>query len=72
MPDLPVVPSPRCIHLHSKAMMVHGEAFADDPDYQAGLSSMWCVLTGRGLGPDGGEVDFDACSDPKRGCYQEY
>ena len=72
MTDLPVVPPPRCMHLHSKAMMVHGEAFADDPDFQEGLSNMWCVLTARGLGPDGGEVGLECCSDSHRSCYQEY
>jgi hypothetical protein len=69
MTDLPVVPTPRCMNLHSKAMMVHGEGFADDPE---ALANMWCVLTGRGLGPDGGEVALDCCNDRARGCYQEY
>ena len=72
MTDLPLVPPPRCMNLHSKAMMVHGEAFADDPDFQAGLSNMWCVLTARVLGPDGAEVGLEVCSDPNRGCYREF
>ena len=38
MTELPQVPSPRCIHLYSKAMAVHGEGFEDDPDFQAGLT----------------------------------
>lgn len=60
------------MNLNSKAMMVHGESFADDPDFQDGLSNMWCTQTGRGLGPDGGDVALDCCSDRTRGCYQEY
>ena len=50
MTELPQVP--RCIHLQSKAMAVHGEDFANDPDYQDGMSSCWCVQTARTLGPD--------------------
>ena len=70
--ELPQVRPPRCIYLASKAMAVHGEAFEEDPDYQAGLSNFWCNLTARGLGPDNGDVDLDACCDPTRNCYREY
>ena len=72
MSELPQVPPPRCIHLHGKALAVHGEGFEDDPDYQAGLSDLWCVRTARPLGPDGGEVGLRECRDPERDCYQEY
>jgi hypothetical protein len=71
MTELPQVP-PRCIHLQSKAMAVHGEGFENDPDYQDGLADFWCVQTARGLGPDDGAVGPKPCSDPDRGCYQEY
>ena len=50
MTELPQSKPPRCIHLCSKAMSVHGESFEDDPDYQAGLSDVWCLLTSRGHG----------------------
>lgn len=66
------LPQIRCIHLQGKAMAVHGEAFADDPDYQDGLSDLWCVQTGRGLGPDNGGVGLKPCSDPDRDCFREY
>ncbi len=72
MSELPQVPPPRCIHLHCKAMAVYGEAFEDDPDYQAGLTDFWCVHTARPLGPDGGEVGLRECRHPERDCYQEY
>jgi hypothetical protein len=72
MSDLPQVPAPRCIHLCSKALMVHGESFADDPAYQAGFDHAWCGLTGRPLGPDDDDVAWDRCSDPARGCYKEF
>lgn len=72
MSELPQVRAPRCVNISCKAMMVYGEAFESDPDYQAGMDSMWCVMTAQGLGPDGGEVSMDACCDPKRGCYKEF
>lgn len=72
MSELPQVSSPRCIHLHSKAMAVHGEAFAEDPDYQAGLSDFWCLQTARPLGPDDEEVSDADCCDPGRACYEPY
>jgi hypothetical protein len=53
-------------------MAVHGEAFAEDPDYQAGLTDFWCLQTGKALGPDDGEVDMVDCCDPGRPCYREY
>ena len=71
--ELPQVPAPpRCIHLQSKAMAVHGEQFESDPDYEAGLTECWCVKTARSLGPDDGTVSLKACSDPERDCYQEF
>ncbi|HTK78244.1 MAG TPA: hypothetical protein VL371_23480 [Gemmataceae bacterium] len=72
MSELPQVPAPRCIHLQSKAMAVYGEDFECDPDYQAGLSDMWCLKTAKSLGPDDGDVNLDDCRNRERGCYQEY
>ncbi len=76
MSELPQVPSseptPRCKNLYCKSMMVYGEAFESDPDYQAGMTDFWCVQTGRGIGPDGGDVSMDDCRTRERGCYREY
>jgi len=72
MSELPQVDTPRCMYLCSKAMSVHGEAFASDPDFEAGLSDVWCNMTARGLGPDNAEVGLQECSDRGRACYREY
>lgn len=73
MSELPQLPQPpRCIHLHSKSMAVHGEGFEGAANYAAGLDDFTCVQTGRGLGPDGDTVSLTACRDPDRGCHQEY
>jgi hypothetical protein len=72
MSELPQLPPPRCIHLQSKAMAVYGEGFESDPDYRDGMTDSWCILTGRSLGPDYAEVGLKPCTDPERGCYQEY
>jgi hypothetical protein len=72
MSELPQVRPQRCINLCSKSMMVHGEAFENDPDFQAGLDAMWCIQTALRLGPDDGDVDLAACSDPNRSCYKEF
>jgi hypothetical protein len=53
-------------------MAVHGEGFAADADYQAGLTDFWCLKSARGIGPDNGPVGLAPCSDPERGCYEEY
>jgi hypothetical protein len=60
------------MHLQCKSMVVYGEGFEDDPDYQAGLTDFWCQQTAKALGPDDGDVSMDVCRDPKRTCYQEY
>ena len=72
MTELPQVSAPRCMHLMCKAMMVYGEAFESDPDYQAGLSDFWCVMTSKGFGPDDQEVGMEVCYNPQRSCYREY
>ena len=63
---------PRCMYLTCKSMLVYGEAFESDPDYQAGATEFWCVLTTRGTGPDGAEVSMDACCNSERECFKEY
>jgi hypothetical protein len=60
------------MYLTCKAMMVFGEAFENDPDYQAGVTEFWCVQTSKGEGPDGGSVSLPLCSDSERSCFQEY
>jgi hypothetical protein len=62
----------RCLHLCCKAMLVFGEAFASDPDYQAGMVDFWCTRTSKGQGPDGEEVNLELCSNPQRECFEEY
>jgi hypothetical protein len=63
---------PRCIYLCCKSMVVYGENFRDDPDFQAGLTDFWCTQTCKGQGPDGDEVSLEVCSNPERSCYREY
>jgi hypothetical protein len=63
---------PRCIHLCCKSMVVFGENFKDDPEYQAGLTSFWCTRTAKSAGPDGEFVELDMCSDSQRECYQGF
>ena len=60
---------PRCKYLYCKSMLVYGEEFESDPDYQAGLTELQCLCTSKGQGPDGEEVSVGQCSDPERGCY---
>ena len=63
---------PRCKFLLCKSMLVYGEAFESDPDYQAGVTDFWCQCTSKGQGPDGEYVDLSDCSDPQRSCYREF
>jgi hypothetical protein len=53
-------------------MLVFGEDFESDPDYQAGMTDFWCVCTSKGEGPDGDFVSLELCSKPERCCFQEY
>jgi hypothetical protein len=53
-------------------MAVYGEGYESDPDFQDGTTDFWCVQTARALGPDNGEVGMKPCTDPDRGCYEEY
>jgi hypothetical protein len=63
---------PRCKHLCCKSMLVFGEAFEADPDYQAGTTDFWCLCTSKGQGPDGDGVSLPQCSEPGRSCFREY
>ena len=72
MSDTPTPYRPRCIYLTCKSMMVYGENFAEDPDYQAGMVDFTCVQTSKGQGPDGDDVSLEQCSNKERSCYQEY
>lgn len=62
----------RCVNLCCKSMLVFGESFQDDPDYQAGLVDFWCLRTSKGDGPDGDTASLDVCSNAERSCFQEY
>jgi hypothetical protein len=72
MSDEPSPYRPRCMYLCCKSMVVFGEDFENDPEYQAGMANFWCVQTSKGLGPDGDDVSLEHCSNPERGCFQEY
>jgi hypothetical protein len=63
---------PRCKNLGCKSMIVFGEAFETDPEYQNGQTEFWCSLTFKGQGPDGSDASMGDCCDPKRSCYREY
>jgi hypothetical protein len=53
-------------------MLVYGEAFESDPDYQSGQTDFWCLLTFKPTGPDGDGASMEACHNPERACYREY
>jgi len=66
------LPAPRCIHLRCKSLVVYGEDFEQDPEYQAGCVDWWCVLTMKGEGPDGAEAAMELCRNRERPCWREY
>ena len=68
----PAADAPRCKHLCCKSMLVFGEAFESDPDYQPGQTDFWCLLTFKPTGPDGDGASLETCRDPQRVCYREY
>lgn len=70
--ELPQAPPPRCIHLHSASLTVHGEGYAGARDRPDEMTDCWCVKTGRPLGPDNRVAGLTPCSDPDRDCYEEY
>jgi hypothetical protein len=60
------------VRLTCKSMMVYGENFMADPEFQGGMVEFQCLQTFRNEGPDGGELSLDLCSDPQRGCFEEF
>jgi hypothetical protein len=62
----------RCMHLCCRSMVIYGEDFESDPEYQAGMTEFWCVRTSKNRGPDGEDISMDLCSNPQRECHQEY
>lgn len=72
MTELQQTPTQRCKFLYCKSMMVYGEEFASDPDYQAGLTNFWCLQTSKSRGPDDDDVDLEECSQTNRSCYREF
>lgn len=72
MSDTNTPKAPRCIHLTCKSMMVYGEDFEEDPEFQNGMNDFECLKTLTILGPDRGEASMEYCSNPARSCYQEY
>jgi hypothetical protein len=63
---------PRCMFLTCKAMIVYGEEFESDPDYQAGAMDFTCNCTYQVNGPDGGPAGLEICSNPERNCFREF
>ena len=63
---------PRCKNLYCKSMLVYGESFEMDPEYQAGMTEFWCVCTSKADGPDGEAASLEMCRNPDRSCYQAY
>jgi hypothetical protein len=69
--ELPL-PAPRCIHLRCKSMIVFGENFEEDPEYQGGAIDWWCVQTMTPNGPDDAPASMDCCRNRERPCWREY
>jgi hypothetical protein len=63
---------PRCCNLYCKSMMVYGEDFESDPEYQEGQTDFTCQCTSKGQGPDGAQVSLEDCSNPERECFREF
>ncbi|GIW78825.1 MAG: hypothetical protein KatS3mg105_0632 [Gemmatales bacterium] len=63
---------PRCIHLSCKSMVVYGDDFENDPDFEAGLVDFQCTKTMKAQGPDGEDACLESCSNPNRSCFQEF
>jgi hypothetical protein len=71
LPQVPA-PAPRCIHLVSNSMLIHGSEYESEQGDRSGSTHSTCVKTGRSLGPDSAATSHKACSDPDRACYEEY
>lgn len=63
---------PRCKHLRCKSMLVYGENFECDPEFQAGMTEFWCLRTSKGQGPDDAEASLEMCCNPERTCFEEF
>jgi hypothetical protein len=72
MADDTPLPPMRCIHLTCKSMMVYGEDFEQDPEFQAGMVEFQCLRTLQNVGPDLGEAALEPCTNPERTCYEAY
>lgn len=72
MADSKSLTSLRCVYLTCKSMMVYGEDFEQDPDFQADMADFQCLKTCTNMGPDKQRATLDLCSDPNRRCYQEF
>jgi hypothetical protein len=72
MADQTITAHRRCLHLRCKSMLVYGENFESDPEFQAGMIEFWCLRTSQALGPDGEEASLLMCSNPERNCYEEF
>jgi hypothetical protein len=72
MADQPAPYKARCMFLTCKSMLVFGDAFESDPDYQSGLVDFTCNCTFQSTGPDGGSAALEMCSNVERPCFREY
>src|SRR5262249_9345439 len=63
---------PRCKDLCCKSMIVYGEAFEQDPDFQAGLADLWCARSSKGGGLAGDDVSLEFGTSTGRGCFKEF
>ena len=53
-------------------MLVYGEDFEQDPEYQSGCMDFWCLETSKNIGPDGGDASMEHCRNPERACFREF
>jgi hypothetical protein len=60
------------MHLQAKGLAIHGEDYGRDADHPEGHGDCWCNKTGKPLGPDRDTVTMTSCSNPDRGCHEEY
>jgi hypothetical protein len=71
MSDTPEEYRPRCTFLTCKSLLVFGEDFEQDPEYDP-ASSWTCIRTSADRGPDDNRVALDLCSAPERTCFREF
>jgi hypothetical protein len=53
-------------------MIVYGENFENDPEYQSGMAEFWCIHTSKNRGPDGEHASLGLCSNPERSCFEAF